>query len=1538
MKHRAATECRRARGALALGLALAAFLASCGAGTAAIVDGSASDSSSGNAPTTVGALAVPTARTSPATVSFALSDPDSDFARVRLRYLSPGATLDQGIDLILLGNSPLERVPTNTVTTFAWDFAAQLGSTAFTPGLEVVVTVNGQDDFDSLGNTALVDVGNDRPGILEVTVPAPTVEVFGPIAIPIVVRDPAGDPLDLAIEFEHPVAGWLRARPAGLASTPAFAMEDVPSDADGLATTFVWDSAFDLPTADAQVRLRIAAYDGLLTTDDFQTPAFHIDNNDPPSVRLLDASLVISEDQREGLAVPFVVTDVESDPIEVVVQWQVAGTGFPELELEPEALRAVLADPVRRRELQIVTERPLVHQGRVGRLPEEEGLDPLRHMRLPELGRHEIHALARGLAGRVLEFPRGLVPRPIGDTWSERVLVRPVAVLPTSDELGALVLDEPSPGSWRLREIELETGAAQRVVASGAGSPRALASATDEGWLVGVHQGADFEVLWIADDGTLRDSLRASEHGVLGPLRGLAGRAPGVWLATAGSALVEGRFAGADSRVLLVLDGLEEPWGIVVDPDDPERAYVAERSARRYALHALEPRLAGGVVSVVDLVTRAAWPLHTEPPGLPHPTGLALDRAHRHLYALTDSDPSDGLLELRGVHLDGPHAYEPFTVTDELPSSAASLAFGTRELRLVALPETDELAVGGGVGVRRTIAEGPDPAPYDPARQIAAVEPPLRESVPPGSPWRLGGTLGAARSAPEGVLNTLLWDLPADFATDADVVIRAIPLDRDVGPLDESIVSKRASVFGFDEESEPLELVTPFAATDLALADLDGDGLEDLVMSAAAAHTIALFPQDSAGSFAADPERVISLPANSFPGDVACGDVSGDGLADLLVACGGLGAVAVFVQGPSGLPDQATTMLELEGSPVKLALADIDLDGRTDVVVASSGTDDVRIFTRGADGSFVMAPDRMRLFAVPNQLVVGDVDGDGDVDVVASRPAGPGDPDRFQAVSAWLFARGSDGSYPATPTHVFKAREKVNTQLLLEDLNGDGAPDLVVVANGILDFSADGGLGVVSVFFLGDEELPTEPDLFLPIQKGQHLAVRDLDGNGEMDVIAASRDEFPGFIPFHGGLGVWLQRDGVFEFFLGLDTRDHARVIVDDLGADGSLEIVTLGAQFVRQPLDRLRIWKASGGGLDLDTPDALLSTPCALGEICRPVEAADFNGDGQVDLLEFSRSTLSGRDVELRIRLQEGPRLFEAVPSTSVTSAGGFLLPRRSADLDGNGRLDLVTRVADGYCVQYQRSTGRQPSFDPGPRISDAGSELMGIEDFDGDGRFDLAFLTFDPALAVALHLAQPGGTFAELPDLVLPLQSDSGDVGQVTDLNADGRPDLLLTGTSSFNAEVFLGEEGSILPASPSYSIVDPDPSSQTGPVMAEDLDRDGLPDLHFGLEGELVVFFQRANGFPSVPDLRIPIADVLGLGIGDFEGDGDLDVLGHSSPSSGLFVFPWTAHRRLGFLGTATFGSNNPPRFVIADIDLDGSLDAVLAQAGVALHYGR
>lgn len=1521
MESRTTTECHRVPAASVLGLAAAWLFASCGAGTAAIVGGSSSDSGSSNAPTTVGAVAVSAARASPVTVSFTLFDPESDPARVRLRYLTPGSAADQGIELALLGDTALDRVATSPggeLTTVSWDFASQLGGTAFTRDLTVVVTVNGADDLVSLGNAVVIDVGNDAPEILGVGVPGPGEEVAGLIAVPIELRD-QGDALDLALQYERPAGVWHPARPAGLAPgtpTPEIGMEGVPSDEDGLSVTFVWDSAADLPGADATVRLRVSAHDGLATTEPVETAAFHVDNNARPSVRLLDASLVASEDRREGLSLPFVVTDTESDPVDVVVQWQVAGSPFPALELEPEALRAALADPVRRRELQIVSERPLVHDGRVGRLP--PGLDPLRNVRLPELGRNEIHALPRGIAGRVLELPRGLVPRPLGAEWSESVLRRPVCALPTDDELAAVVLDEPTPGSWRLLAVELESETLRRLLAEGAGRPRALAADAADGWLVGIEQGADFEVRWIASDGTTRAALLGSDSGLAGPLRGLASRASGVFLATAGDALLEGRL-GATPGLVRLLDGLAEPSGIVIDPDRPGCAFVAEHGGVQ------------GGVRVIDLITRVVRPLGTDAPGLPRPTALALDHAHRHLYVLTDEDPGDGRVELRGVHLDGPRAREPFTFTDELPSGATSLAMG-RDLRLVALPESDELAAGGGVRWRRTLAAGSDA--YDSTRQVVTLETPLPAPAPPGAPWRLLGTLGAARSTPEGRINHLLWDLPADFDTDADVVIRAIPLDQDLGTLDESIVAKRASVFGFDAESEPRELTSPFVVTandqtGLALADLDGDGLEDLVTSSSRTSAIALFHQ-AQGTFAEAPDRILLLPTGSFPQDIACGDLDQDGREDVLVACGGTRSVAVFLQGPLGLPDEASLFLALDGNPRRLALADVDLDGQTDVLVASTGTNDIRMFVRGAGGSFVLAPDRLRFFtAEPGGVVAGDVDGDGDVDIVGGRA---------DTGAAWLFERRPDGTYPAVKTHVFDAVDKVNEQLLLEDVNGDGTSDLVCVSNGGLDLLGGGGLGAVSIFYLGTGELPPEPhapDVVLGAQFGREIAIRDLDGNGERDLVVAQQGFLFGTI---GSLRIYLQRDGLFEHHLALDDlRYYSRVIVDDVGADGSLEIVALGNP------GSVRIWRATGGGLDLESPNAALASPCLpFVSTCRLLEAADFDGDGLIDLLEHSQPTSPG-EAQLRIRRQESPRLFESQPSVSIPSGLENPLPSRSADLDGDGRLDLVTRVADGYRVQYGRGEPGSPSFVPGPVLADVDARLVGIEDFDGDGRFDLAFISFPSTIAISIHLGRPDGAFPASPDLVIPITNDNVFRGQLADVNVDGRPDLLLSDTR-LNLKVYLGIEGQLLASEPTHTVADPNRFFSLQTLLVDDLDRDGLPDLIFGLEGELAVFFQGPGGFAAQPDLRPPLTDVLGLGLGDLEGDGDLDVLGHSVRTasgngfSGLFAFPSTSPRRLGFVG-ATARGGDPIPFVLGDVDLDGSLDAVTSiGTGVLLHYGK
>ncbi len=93
-----------------------------------------------------------------------------------------------------------------------------------------------------------------------------------------------------------------------------------------------------------------------------------------------------------------------------------------------------------------------------------------------------------------------------------------------------------------------------------------------------------------------------------------------------------------------------------------------------------------------------------------------------------------------------------------------------------------------------------------------------------------------------------------------------------------------------------VDLGTGASPLDVAVGDLDGDGLPDLVTANANANTVSVLLGDGAGGFAARSD----FATGQSPWSVAIGDVNGDGRPDLAVANGSAHSVSVLMGGGAG--------------------------------------------------------------------------------------------------------------------------------------------------------------------------------------------------------------------------------------------------------------------------------------------------------------------------------------------------------------------------------------------------------------------------------------------------------------------------------------------------------------------------------------------------------------------------------------------------------------------------------------------------------------
>src|SRR5262249_52382620 len=177
-----------------------------------------------------------------------------------------------------------------------------------------------------------------------------------------------------------------------------------------------------------------------------------------------------------------------------------------------------------------------------------------------------------------------------------------------------------------------------------------------------------------------------------------------------------------------------------------------------------------------------------------------------------------------------------------------------------------------------------------------------------------------------------------------------------------------------DAPSRPFEPVKQAIA--LAVADLTGNGVPDFVFADQSLNQVTV-QYGTATQGAASP-RVIGNQATGVlaPGAVKLADLNGDGIPDLIVANSGGNNVLVYPglgNGQFGPPINGTAGFPVGTDPTGLTVA--SLNGQPDLLVADTGSNDVSVLLgQGSGSSWTMVSGaRVKTDAGPVALVVGNV-------------------------------------------------------------------------------------------------------------------------------------------------------------------------------------------------------------------------------------------------------------------------------------------------------------------------------------------------------------------------------------------------------------------------------------------------------------------------------------------------------------------------------------------------------------------------------------
>ncbi|MEO8066420.1 MAG: T9SS type A sorting domain-containing protein [Flavobacteriales bacterium] len=631
-------------------------------------------------------------------------------------------------------------------------------------------------------------------------------------------------------------------------------------------------------------------------------------------------------------------------------------------------------------------------------------------------------------------------------------------------------------------------------------------------------------------------------------------------------------------------------------------------------------------------------------------------------------------------------------------------------------------------------------------------------------------------------------------------------------------------------------------------ADLDGDGIEDIVLSRRTASAVAWVRVLGGGNFGVLENLVAGIP-QAF--DVQIEDVDGDGDPDLVFAYAMLDATLAWAPNLGGGVFGATQVIVATSFSVDPQLGsffdsgDIDQDGDIDFMTRTANA--LKWWENDGVGGFslVSIPGSSGVYDVQ----LADIDGDLAPDILFSRSN-----DLWKCVN-----NGSGGFAPEEALMQYTTNLKNRMEAL--DLDGDGDEDVAYRRGGgigishVMGGSINDGIGNFS-----------QVGSALPGDFPQPFAYGDLNGAPPLDLVGYAND------------GLY-----VAPFPQRLNSVTGAvHVSISDFDLDGDNDVVLSGQNWFSPLAEGLRplqlaLHSNDGAGVMLQSPEELWVSAASIAR----ADAKDLDGDGDDDLVALWQEPQAGTMKQFMVLENQngvfdsigaiGPQWFPWIPEDPFQPV--------LRDIDGDTDIDLMRHISSGLYRSANNGSavfGPEQEFDPGGMWILSAATLCDVDNsslpdyvwshgnFGGAGP-DSIFWNENLGLGVPgpnqFVAISPVLTFANVP---IHSQVLSG-----TDLNSDGLEDLLIFNGDSLG--VMYNTGGVLNPAQEwacnaiAYAVGDMDGNGYVD-IVTLSPNADIIAYLNNGLVfgvGQLMAAAPQSTGTSH-------------LALADMDGDLDLDVI--------------------------------------------------------------